>query len=1057
MKPPPADQLFSTRIWEDPALTAINRLPMRATLYPYQEAASAKTLDRTKSPWFKLLDGIWKFRLHEKPEDASGANVAVETDRSSWDGLAVPGNWTLQGHGRPHYTNVKMPFPEEPPSVPKLNPTGIYALEVDIPKDWAGRKTRIHFGGAESVLCVYVNGQFVGMGKDCRLPSEFDITPHVRTGRKNLVCAVVIKWSDATFIEDQDQWWMAGLHREVFLVSTAKVHLSDVFAIGNLENNHRDGRLQVTAKIGFSHAPQAGWSVQVRLFDPKGKAVFKKPLLAPVNTGPAGPGASRFRHQAHFETSLKNPLRWSAESPALYKVVITLVDPAGRPTESTATRVGFRSVEVRDRQLLINGRCVMIHGVNRHDHHETKGKALDRETMRLDAITMKRHNFNAVRCSHYPNDPYWLDLCDELGLYVIDEANLEAHAFYHTLGHESGWATAFLDRAVRMVERDKNHPSIILWSLGNETGSGANQDAMAAWVRGRDPSRPLHYEPGIWVQGLSEKEQPGNFLYEGGEQVTDIICPMYPHLATLVEWATDKSHPDRRRPLIMCEYSHAMGNSNGGLADYYDLFEKYHGLQGGFIWEWIDHGILKTGPDGKPYWAYGGDFGDTPNDLNFCCDGLVWPDRKPHPGLAEFQHLAQPVKATSFDRKKRTLDVKNRQFFSDMSWIRISWILKVSGKTVARGVLPPSKTAPGETAKLEVPLPVFHLMKGEEAFLNLFYSASRRTDWCKRGHLLGWDQVPLDGAPLVSPPAPIRRKSRGIELERTSKGLRISGDSFEIGFSSASSQLETFQFRGDDILVSGPELQIWRGATDNDGIKGWTGQRHKPLGRWLAAGIPQTVLKPDPLRVTGTKPGEITVACGHVAACPVCRTAVRHQHIYSIRADGTILARNVFLVDKKAADLPRLGVRLVLVPGFEKLTWLGRGPFENYSDRKRAAMIDRYTGTVTDQYVPYILPQEHGNHTDTRWLTLDNGRTSLRISALGPLEFSASHFNAEDLFAASHTFDLRPRQETILNLDYRQRGLGTASCGPDTGESYRIKSGRHVWNYLIQATSQQDY
>ncbi|MEI6073555.1 MAG: glycoside hydrolase family 2 TIM barrel-domain containing protein [Verrucomicrobiae bacterium] len=528
---------------------------------------------------------------------------------------------------------------------------------------------------------------------------------------------------------------------------------------------------------------------------------------------------------------------------------------------------------------------------------------------------------------------------------------------------------------------------------------------------------------------------------------------MYPQLKTLIEWAADKTHPDRRRPLIMCEYSHAMGNSNGGLADYYDLFEKYPGLQGGFIWEWIDHGILRHAPDGMPYWAYGGDFGDTPNDLNFCCDGLVWPDRTPHPGLAEFKHLAQPLKAVSFDPKKSAIEIKNRQFFCDSGWIEISWDLTISGKPSTRGVLPSMRIAPGQTLKLAVPLPAIPIAKGEEAFLNLCYKASRRTAWCEKDHVLGWDQLPLGGSRSVSAPAVIRRKAEGLQVDRDRMSLRISGRGFELGFSEGFSRLEKFRCGGDDILVSGPELQIWRAATDNDGIKGWSGQEHKPLGRWLDAGIPNAVIKPEPVRVSRTKSGDVRVACGHVAACLISQSAVRLRHVYTIRPDGTILVENLFIVDRKAADLPRLGVRLILAPGFENLAWFGRGPFENYSDRKRAAMIGRYSGSVADQYVPYIVPQEHGNHTDIRWLSLDNGRTSVRFSAPGLLEFSASHFTAGDLFVATHTCDLKPRPETILNLDYRQRGLGTASCGPDTGEAYRIPAGRHSWSYLIEATT----
>lgn len=1046
MKIPPAQPLFASRIWEDPALLSINRLPMRATTYPFPDVASAKSLDRSRSPWFIPLDGSWKFRMFESPAGVTGGHVLPEPVRKDWSAIEVPGNWTLQGFGYPHYTNVQMPFPDEPPKVPSANPTGVYARHVVVPPEWSGRRIVIHFGGAESVLAVYVNGRFVGAGKDCRLPSEFDITDFARPGRENLVAAVVIKWSDASFLEDQDQWWMGGLHREVFLYSTSPVHIADVFARGDLESNLRDGRLRVEVKVAFPGPPAEGWRIESRLLDPDGKAVLSHPLSVPVAAGKPG---SPSRLLARINVPVKRPRLWSAESPSLYKVVLTLRDPRGRLVESTAVRIGFRSVEVRDRMLLVNGRRVMIHGVNRHDHHDSTGKALDRETLRRDAVTMKRHNFNAVRCSHYPNDPHWLDLCDELGLYVIDEANLEAHAFYHSLGHESAWAPAFLDRSVRMVERDKNHPAIILWSLGNETGHGANQEAMAAWIRRRDPSRPLHYEPGIWTQGLTEDEQPGTFIYEAGQTVTDIVCPMYPQLDSLVEWATDKRHPDRRRPLIMCEYSHAMGNSNGGLADYYDLFEKHPGLQGGFIWEWIDHGLRRETPDGQVYWAYGGDYGDMPNDRNFCCDGLVWPDRTPHPAVMEFQHLAQPVKLVSVDRKKSTATFKNRQAFSDLSAIRADWELKISGKVLAKGRFSFGRTAPDANATVSLRLPQFSLRDGEEAFLNFRYVTVRATAWCRAGHILGWDQAALAGTRIAKPlPTRIQRPAR-LEVDQSSSGFHVTGASFELVFSKAHSRLESFRFHNDRILTTGPDLQIWRAATDNDGIKGWSGQHTKPLGRWRAAGIPDAVLKPGPMTVSLAKNGTVRVQCERIAACLASPTAVRLRHSYAIHPDGSMVVENVFLVERCVDDLPRLGVSLVLPQGFENLTWFGRGPYESYSDRKRSAVIDRYSSTVSAQYVPYILPQEHGNHTDTRWLTLDNGSTALRITALGPLEFSASHFTAADIFSATHTFQLTPRPETILNLDYSQRGLGTASCGPDTSPKYRIRAGRHRWSYLM--------
>lgn len=1032
------------KTWIAPECTSVNRLPMRSTLYPFPNAKAARSLDRDQSPWFRLLNGQWHFKMARRPEDVVFADVAVETDRARWDRVAVPGNWTMQGYGYPHYTNVQMPFNDEPPFVPEENPTGTYARDFKVPKDWRGRRIIIHFGGAESVLYVYVNGRPVGLGKDSRLPSEFDITEFVSFGKKNVVVAVVIKWSDASFVEDQDQWWMGGLHREVYLYSTAPVHIADVFAVGNLENDYRDGRLKLTVKAGFPRQPEEGWKVEAQLFDPKGKAVFRRALLSEV---PAGRHSSWPRLQVVWNELVSKPLVWSAELPHLYTVVVTLRNPQGEAIESTATRVGFRSMEVGNRKLLINGKRVLIKGVNRHDHHETKGKALDRETMRLDAVQMKRFNLNAVRCSHYPNDPYWLDLCDELGLYVIDEANVESHDYFYQVSHDRRYASAFLDRAVRMVERDKNHPSIILWSLGNESGYGANHDAMAGWIRGFDPSRPLHYEAALWNTPEGNILTPKHDLL-GGVRATDIVCPMYPPIERIIAWATDKSHPDRTRPLIMCEFSHAMGNSNGSLADYWDAFEKYPGLQGGFIWEWIDHGI-KQQKDGKDYWAYGGDFGDTPNDLNFCCDGLVWPNREPHPGIYEFQHLAQPVKLAGFDLKTGVLTLKNKQDFDSLGWISGEWEVTVNGVPLAKGKLPALKAAPGQMEKISLKLPKITIEAGQEAFLNLSFHAAKATAWCKAGHKVGGDQIPLR--------VPATRKAKGksailspLNLEKGADEFTITSDSLSLRASAASGGIETLSWQGREIISAGPRLQIWRGPTDNDGIKGWTGQTNKPLGRWLAAGLDRLTLQTASAKARRNQDGSVTLSFASIGACAIARQAINHRHTYTIQPDGGILVENVFTIDKPLPDLPRLGVVLSLPADFETLQWFGRGPFENYSDRKRAALVGLHQSTVTEQYVPYILPQEHGNHTDVRWLALKDGETGLRIEAQAPLEFSASHFTAHDLFAAFHTYDLKPRDEVILNLDYQQRGLGTASCGPDTLDAYKIPAGTYRWNYMLR-------
>ncbi|MDD5350076.1 MAG: glycoside hydrolase family 2 TIM barrel-domain containing protein, partial [Chthoniobacteraceae bacterium] len=902
-------QVGALKTWIAPECVALNRLPMRATLYPFPDARAARGLDREKTPWFQLLDGQWHFKMASRPEAVAAKDVAADTDRSGWDRVAVPGNWTLQGYGYPHYTNVQMPFPDEPPFVPEENPTGIYAREFTVPADWTGRRVVIHFGGAESVLYLYVNGQAVGMSKDSRLPSEFDITAFVTPGASNTVAAVVVKWSDATFIEDQDQWWMGGLHREVYLYSTAPVHIADVFAVGHLENRYTDGRLQLTVRGGFPRQPEEGWSVEAQLFDPKGKAVFKRPLASEVLAGHPGKVG---RLEAHIQAPVKKPLLWNAEQPRLYTVVVTLKNPQGNAVETTAARVGFRSVEVRDRMLLVNGKRVLIKGVNRHDHHDTKGKALDRETMRLDAFTMKRFNINAVRTSHYPNDPYWLDLCDEVGLYVIDEANLEAHGFYHQIGPDRRYAQAFLERALRMVERDKNHASIILWSLGNETRYSANHDAMAGWIRGYDPSRPLHYEPAIWVQGPSLEQQPfqDKKIYNSGQRATDIVCPMYPQLKSLVEWATDKKHPDQKRPFIMCEYSHAMGNSNGGLGEYFDAFEKYPGLQGGFIWEWLDHGIKQKTADGQEYWAYGGDFGDTPNDLNFVCDGLVWPDRTPHPGLFEYQYLCQPVKVTGFNAKTGELAIKNRQDFTTLAAFRGEWALKVNGKAVAKGKFPALKTAPQETARVRIKLPALTGAPGDEAFLNVRFRTAAATAWSKAGHEVAWDQVavPMKTKALKK----TQPRLQPLALEQAGDTLLVQNDRLRLAVSAETGSIDSLQWDGRELLAAGPRLQVWRGPTDNDGIKGWTGQDGKALGQWLAAGLDQMTIRPVSTKAKRNKDGSVTLTLEHIGACKASDNAIAHKQLCTVTPDGRITVANTFAVDKALPVLPRLGVVLTL-------------------------------------------------------------------------------------------------------------------------------------------------
>ena len=1020
--------------WIAPELIQVNRLPMRATLAPFPDLDSARKfvadaapIHSAPSPWLLSLNGEWDFHLAARPEaiPADFVNAAFQTGEG-WAKLPVPSNWTMHGYDKPHYTNVQMPFDNEPPGVPDENPTGCYRREFSVPTEWNGRRIVIHFGGAESVLYVWINGVAVGLSKDTRLPSEFDVTDYVKAGETNVLSVVCIKWSDATFVEDQDQWWMGGIYRDVFLYSTEKGWINDVFARANLDDSYSNGTLNVSAKIGFAARPEKGWSFEVNLCHPDGVAALPKPLRAVVEIG-GGHGTTP-RLEAEFKAEIPDVQAWNHENPQLYTVTISLIAPDGRAVEHSAVRVGFRRVEMADRALLINGKQVMVKGVNRHEWDEYSGKVISRASMVRDIETLKQHNFNAVRTSHYPNDELWYSLCDQYGIYLVDEADIETHAFMSYICRDPRYASAFLERGIRMVERDKNHASVILWSLGNESGYGPNHDAMAGWIRHYDPSRPLHYEGAGWSWEEMDEKVRGRFA-------SDLVCPMYSSVEKIVEYArAGPNYPDRR-PLILCEYSHAMGNSNGSLSDYWAAFEQYDALQGGFIWEWCDHGIARKTESGEKYWAYGGDFGDEPNDLNFVCDGLVWPDGAPHPALAECKKLQQPLGARWHDAIAGIIEITNKSDFTRLNWLRGEWNLEIEGVEIASGALPTLEALPGKSEKITLVLPA--QIAAGEAFVTLRFFAAQATNWCAAGHEVAWEQLELANAPrsCALPARAATPDARGEVLVLASGGI-------EAQFRDAA--LSSLQLGGQEIMAAPLNLQIFRGPTDNDGIKGWTGQSGKPLGRWLEAGYDQIELQPVEMRIENN--AIITQMRG---ACKADPSAFELHQIWSL--EGEILrVSNRFVIAEGLPDVPQLGVTLALKKGFENLNYFGRGPQENYCDRRAGTAIGMYHSTVAEQYVPYILPQEHGNHTDVRALTLNNGAVEIEFrAASGPMEAKASHFTPGDLLPAMHTFDLAPRDETWVTLNAKQRGLGTASCGPDALDRYKIWPGEYRLELLI--------
>ncbi len=993
-----------TAPWTDPELVARGREPMHALSH---------------APGL-LLDGTWRFELLPDPE-------AEPT--GSWRDITVPGCWTRQDtRDLPHYTNVQMPFEGEPPYVPTHNPTGVYERDVELPSAWAGKRVVLHVGAAESVVMVTLNGQRIGIGKDSHLASEFDVTEHLRPGRNRLGLRV-IKWSDASFIEDQDQWWHGGLTRSVYLYATEPVYLADVTVRAGLDDDRSTGSLDIEVQVGgVQRDLEPGWVVEARL---EGRAEtlaaeparFELPYWSsePVERaairrrevhGPDGLGeAAELWHQLqpHLEPARTGSARmsmavpevqpWSAEIPRLYDVEVTLRRPDGAVADQATIRTGFRSVEVRGADLLINGARVYIRGVNRHDFDQHTGRVVSREAMRADLLAIKRHGFNAVRTAHYPNDPVFLELADELGIYVVAEANIEAHAFQATLCDDPRYLAQWVARVSRMVLRDRNHPSVYAWSLGNESGYGSNHEAAAAWVRRHDPTRPLHYEGAI------------RFDWAGGRRVTDFACPMYPEISAIVEFA-ESGRQDR--PLIMCEYSHAMGNGSGTLAEYWDAIESTPGLQGGFIWEWWDHGLLQTLPDGSTRWAYGGDFGDEPNDGDFVTDGLVWPDRTPKPALREAQYLNAPARVVELDADAGAIVVANRLHFRDLGWLDAAWELADDGRVIASGSqrLPP--IPPGERDAVVLDGWADPDEVGGERWLTVRFVTRAEEPWATAGSEVCWDQLPLTEVPqltgLTPPPA-----DAPVELDADGHLVH-------------------------PALTAPPALSLWRAPTDNDRIAGLA-------ARWAGEGLVEP--RPGPARVIRDGPTATVVREVQLAD-----VAVRHTQVLTPLADGGVHVAEEAIIPAELQDLPRVGTVLELRAGLEQAEWFGLGPHECYPDRARGGLVGRWPSTISDLFVPYIWPQEAGGRADVRWLELRAADgTGVRLSMGRPSQVSATHFRAADLDAATHLQELEPRAETVVHIDAAHRGVGTASCGPDTLEPYLVRPGTYRWEWTLQPLS----
>ncbi|MCK5843941.1 MAG: DUF4981 domain-containing protein, partial [Victivallales bacterium] len=961
--------------WETPELTGMNKLPPRAAFDTFDTKEKALSLDPQESQWRLSLNGEWEFKLFDSPEEALSAVAEGVDSIRDFRGITVPANWTMEGVGDiPHYTNVQMPFKELPPNVPERNPTGVYTRKFDIPADWRGRRAIIHFAGVESAYYLYVNEEQAGFAKDSRTPAEFDITDYLKEDG-NVLTVIVIRWSDGSFVEDQDHWWMAGIYRDVFLWSVGLPCLSDVFVVGTPNDDFKDAIMELEARIDFNGAPEHGWRVAAELCDSDGKKSPDGALNAEVPYADHR-SYSNWGHVVKESAEIAAPALWSAETPNLYRLVVTLISPAGVEVEHITVRFGFRKVEIGGRELRMNGVPVLIKGVNRHDHDDIFGKTVDEASMRSDIELMKKFNFNAVRTSHYPNDSLFYDLCDEYGLYVFDEANIECHHYGGWSCTDPRWINTYMDRCMRMVERDKNHPSVIAWSLGNEAGYGANHDAIAGWIRGRDKTRPIHYERATSIL---------DFNPEHGKRAADIVSSMYPHVDIVTEWA-EKSVDER--PLIICEYSHAMGNSNGNLKEYFELFDSKHGLQGGFIWDWVDQGIAKSAetgkwgrellkndtreeiwkechkPGGRYFWAYGGDFGDQPNDANFCINGLIWPDRQPHPAMFEYKKLAQQIEVELLSPKDWRFRLTSKFDFIDTFKLSGGWTLLRNGESVDSGTFEVPVIKPRESAEFAVPITrdPSTFSDGAEYHLNLSFTAKLAEKWCPAGFEVAWEQFELTADRENREPASSVSESAesAPTLDETPNEFVVESNGLVVRISRNTGDVSIDKDRV-SVVVSGLSLNPWRACTDNDGIRDWDGQENKPMGLWLAAGL-------NSMRIVDCKvSAKLADGVAFVESVVVWEGSsetTRILHKRTLEFDGTagFAVHNVISPSVDSPSLPRIGVGLKLAAGFEKLSWFGRGPGESYIDRKTGIPVGLFETNVSGTYVPYIMPQEHGNH-----------------------------------------------------------------------------------------------
>lgn len=1020
--------------WENPNVNQINRLPAKATFYNFDSKAQAISGNREQSSSYKSLNGGWHFKWVAKPSEALTNFHENSFDSSKWDKIDVPSNWEMRGYGTPIYTNSTYPFFNDFPFINHHdNPVGHYIKSFTVDEGWYNQDVILHFGGVSSAFYVWVNGEFIGYSEDTRLPSEFDITKHLKKG-ENTIAVKVYRWCDGSYLEAQDHWRMSGIEREVYLQANPKVRLSDFAVRTDLDNDYNNALLQIrpelVANIENKYVAKIGefgstnlkttvddWELITELIDADGNTVGEATTTKFSKIfGEYYPQ----RDNVYFgliETEIKSPKKWSADHPYLYTLLFTVKDSKGTEIQHTSTKVGFREVKIDERgRFLVNGNPVKMIGVNRHDHDHVNGKTVTREDMLEDVKLLKQFNFNAVRTSHYPNDPYFYDLCDTYGLYVMDEANLETHGLRGQLSNVPEWSNAYLERAVRMVERDKNHPSIIMWSLGNESGTGPNHAAMAGWIKEFDPTRYIHYEG---AQGIpSHPEYKKNFFQHGKGNPSDapwvdMISRMYPEPQELQDLIDDTAD-FQNVPVLMCEYAHAMGNSVGNMKPYWDVIYSNDRALGGFIWDWIDQGILRKDENGKAFYAYGGSYGDTPNDGSFCINGIIASDRTPKPEIYECKKVNQPVVISSKDAKSGTFEILNRHHDADLSHYIVSWNVTENGKVIQKGTLPTLNTKPYASSAFSIPFKTPKLKPGSLYYINIEGALKENTLWANAGHLVFEEQFQLNYD--VKTPKTLSSTS-ALSVHENDNTISISNKAIQLEINKNTGYISTYKSKGVSVLKSPLQLNFWRAETENDEAYRKAMKLQSELD-WMGAG---ERFKANNIETNTAEKGKVVIRVNGNITNP--KTEIKL--VYTILGSGELKVDYLANIDKNAPNAPRIGMQFDIAKTYGNLTYFGKGPQANYSDRNYGSHMGLYSGKPENINYKYVYPEEYGNHTETQWFKITNTASKgVLVKGEQPLSFSVQEYSIDNLQEANFLNELIERDVYTVNVDLSQQGVG---------------------------------